>query len=327
MNGYDGIADFVLAGGGVKGIGLVGAIEALHDKGYGIGELGRAAGTSAGAIVASLVAARMPMGDLVELMQTVDYRRFQDSPPFGALGRGISLLTRLGLYRGDYLHGWIRDTLEGLGVRTFGDLRRGPDVAESPEGAYRLVVIVSDVTSGRMVRLPMDFARYGLEPDEQSVADAVRASAAIPFFFRPVQLMVPDTGRRAVFTDGGMLSNFPITVFDRPGGAEPRWPTFGIKLSPRPPAGRWQGSWAPVRGPVQLGKALVSTMVNAHDRLALDEPAACARTVFVETDGIRATQFDVDADIREDLYRRGRARAEEFLSTWDFEAYKRQYRR
>jgi NTE family protein len=67
-------------------------------------------------------------------------------------------------------------------------------------------------------------------------------------------------------------------------------------------------------------------MVNAHDRLALDDPSVCARTVFVDTDGVRATQFDLSADLRDELYDRGRTRAEEFLGTWDFAAYKRQYR-
>ena len=47
-------ADLVLEGGGVKGIALVGAISVLEERGY---EFRRVAGTSAGAIVGSLVAA------------------------------------------------------------------------------------------------------------------------------------------------------------------------------------------------------------------------------------------------------------------------------
>lgn len=48
-------ADLVLEGGGVKGIALVGAISVLEERGY---EFQRVAGTSAGTIVGSLVAAR-----------------------------------------------------------------------------------------------------------------------------------------------------------------------------------------------------------------------------------------------------------------------------
>ncbi|HEX5925375.1 MAG TPA: hypothetical protein VFY45_16205 [Baekduia sp.] len=37
-----------------------------------------------------------------------------------------------------------------------------------------------------------------------------------------------------------MLSNFPIEVFDRSDGAEPRWPTLGVKIIPQLPAGSVQ---------------------------------------------------------------------------------------
>ncbi len=47
-------ADLALEGGGVKGIGLAGAVLALDEAGY---SFARVAGTSAGAIAASLVAA------------------------------------------------------------------------------------------------------------------------------------------------------------------------------------------------------------------------------------------------------------------------------
>ncbi len=50
-------ADLVLEGGSVKGIALVGAISVLEEHGY---EFRRVAGTSAGAIVGSLVAANAP---------------------------------------------------------------------------------------------------------------------------------------------------------------------------------------------------------------------------------------------------------------------------
>lgn len=53
-------ADLVCEGGGVRGIGLVGAVDALVQAGY---RFPRVAGTSAGAIVASLVAALQVAGE------------------------------------------------------------------------------------------------------------------------------------------------------------------------------------------------------------------------------------------------------------------------
>src|SRR5918993_2240885 len=68
-------ADLVLEGGGVKGIGLVGAISVLEAAGY---RFERVAGTSAGAIVGALVAAGMTSAEMFDVMTELDYRRFRD---------------------------------------------------------------------------------------------------------------------------------------------------------------------------------------------------------------------------------------------------------
>jgi NTE family protein len=68
-------------------------------------------------------------------------------------------------------------------------------------------------------------------------------------------------------------------------------------------------------------------MANAHDRLSLDDPAVCARTIFVETNGVKATDFSIGTDVRDRLYERGRINAKTFLADWDFETYLRRFRR
>ena len=74
--------DLVLEGGGVKGIGLVGAVLTMSESGY---VFPRVAGTSAGAIVASLIAAHQVAGrslsNLETIMTSVDYGKFQDEQP------------------------------------------------------------------------------------------------------------------------------------------------------------------------------------------------------------------------------------------------------
>src|SRR4051794_17242169 len=65
-------ADLVLEGGGVKGLGLVGAVLELLGAGY---TFARVAGTSAGAVVASLIAAGAGGDDLEAIMQRLDYAR------------------------------------------------------------------------------------------------------------------------------------------------------------------------------------------------------------------------------------------------------------
>src|SRR5262245_40415266 len=76
--GADRALDLVLEGGGVKGIGLVGAVLTLADAGY---RFPRVAGTSAGAITAALIAALQragkPLAQLREFVDSVDYTKFE----------------------------------------------------------------------------------------------------------------------------------------------------------------------------------------------------------------------------------------------------------
>lgn len=309
--------DLVLEGGGVKGIALVGAIEVLEQAGY---TFKRVAGTSAGAIVGSLVAAGLPASELVELLRGIDYRRFQDESwsDHLPLGRALSLIIEQGVYEGDYLRTWLNERLAAHDVHTFADLPYEDDALSlGPAQRFRLVVMASDISHGRLSRLPWDYPdRYDLDPGSQPVADAVRASMSIPFFYEPMRLK--GSHGTSVLVDGGVLSNFPIDVFDRTDGA-PRWPTFGIKLSGRPGSQRQRFE---VNDTVDLVRALVGTMVSAHDLIHIDDPAVIERTIFIDTLGVSTTDFDLDRATANRLYDNGRSAATRFLESWDWKAYR-----
>ncbi|HYA51903.1 MAG TPA: patatin-like phospholipase family protein, partial [Streptosporangiaceae bacterium] len=70
-------ADLVLEGGGVKGIGLAGAVLALDQAGY---RFHRVAGTSAGAIAAAIIAALnkagQPLSKLRDYLQEIQFKKF-----------------------------------------------------------------------------------------------------------------------------------------------------------------------------------------------------------------------------------------------------------
>lgn len=323
-------ADLVCEGGGVKGIGLAGAVTALAGAGYAFP---RAAGSSAGAVVASLVAALQqagePLSRLDDVVRAVDYRRFRDAGGLGRLplvGRGLALLARDGLYEGRYLEQFLTGALGELGVRTFGDLRleAGDDAAEGlpAEHAYRLAVTVSDLSRRRLAVLPWQLPGYGADPDEYPVARAVRASAAIPFYFQPVRQRTP--GGTATWVDGGLLSNFPIGLFDRADALAPRWPTFGVRLTTRPPTPPQTDD---VDGPVDIALAALDTLLTDQGSHYLEDPCTVERTVFVPTDGVSVVDFDIDDATQQRLYAAGRAAATEFLATWSFDEHVRRCRR
>jgi NTE family protein len=326
-------ADLVLSGGGVKGIGLAGCVVALMEAGYGIQ---RVSGTSAGSIVGAILAAgadQLTPEQVEQLTMTLPYRKFLDPTPITGiplLGPAWGVLSETGIYKGDFAHEWIRSELKTLGVRTFGDLAFD-DKSLPPERRYRLVVTAADVTTGQLVRLPWDYHRlYGLDPDEQQVADAVRASMSIPFFFRVAKL-TSTSGLTSTLVDGGLLSNFPIDTFDRCDGKPPRWPTFGVTLLPNLPEGN--DKVIPVLGPVNwvfggppLLEGLITTMIVGRDQAYLNQPWVSARAIRVDSTEVGFLDFNISQKQMQGLYQRGYDAAEAFLSTWNWPQYLQRYR-
>lgn len=313
-------ADLVLEGGGVKGIGLAGAVIELDAAGY---QFARVAGTSAGAIAAALVAALnaagRPLSQLHDILATVEYPKFMDA---GRLSAATHLAMHMGLYDGRYLTDWLGDALRTIGVTTFGQLRLddpGADSRWSPSQRYSLVVHTADITRGRCVRLPWDYPAYGKDGiDDLLIVDAVRASMSIPFFFEPVRFEAPAgdvdgvhyDAAKITWVDGGLLSNFPVEVFDRTDGCPSRWPTIGLKLSARETtiaAGR------DVTNVIAEGIACLHTLLDNADRYYLTS-AKSARTIFIDNAGVNSTDFHLDAAAQAGLLANGRTAARAWLA-------------
>jgi NTE family protein len=323
-------ADLVLEGGGVKGVALSGALEELLPR-Y---RFQRVAGTSAGAIAAALVAAGAGAAGIRAALDRLDWSQIPDSwLPVPGLSQAGGLLLHEGLHPGRYVHEWLRQELAGLGVATFGDLRRadvGDDPALTEAQQYSLVVMATDVTRGRLLRLPWDYSEYGLTADRQPVADAVRMSLSLPLYFAPCALVDPRSGRRSTVVDGGVLSNFPVEVFDRTDNVPPRWPTFGVGVT-EALSGRGSMTLAPglplsavpVAG---LLDAVVATAVSAHDRTHLAIPCVQRRSFAADTSGVSVADFGLGPAARARLQEAGRTAARTFLAGWDWEQYLRDCR-
>lgn len=315
-------------GGGIKGIALTGALQGFEESGF---EWQNLAGTSAGAITAALVAVGYTAKEIKTVMdEEVDFVKFMDRVGIGILpgvGPWLSLLFHKGMYGGDYFLNMMRRLLArkvGKQKVTFGDLvmpREQGDPIDDYEKIYKykLQVIASDITSNEMLVLPQDSDKLGVAPEDLEVALAVRMSMSIPFFFRPVAF--GNWGNRHRdrhwIVDGGILSNFPVWLFDSPAGQEPAWPTIGFLL------------WEPncekprherIRGPVSMALAMLRTMMSAHDRKVIDD-VEHSRIVKIPTDKHHTTDFDLKADDRDWLYGSGYAAAKRFLEGWDFEQY------
>ena len=175
--------------------------------------------------------------------------------------------------------------------------------------------MATDVTRGRLLRLPWDYRLYHLEPDDQPVADAVRMSLSIPFYFAPCTLTDPMTGRSSVIVDGGVLSNFPVDIFDRTDGKRRAGRLSGSGSSRTCRKGWPNCSPAAVAmsPSLLLLQQVVTTAVVGHDQTQLDRPGIRDRTVRVDTPGIGITDFHLPKDKRAAAVAQGWTAADDFL--------------
>jgi NTE family protein len=307
-------ADGVFEGGGVLGVSFLGAARVCSDVGLRWKGL---AGTSAGAITASLLAATSSIDELEDTFRTLDFMGFLgkptsfinvDSNPGDDLQEPVWMIMRLlgsrqlGEYSSDPFRDWLEQALGS--IRTFADI-------PSVEPDRQLKVVVSDITKGQMLVLPDSLA-----PGSQaafSIAEAVRLSMSIPFFFAPGQL------DGSYIVDGGMLSNYPIWIYDEPvPGVLPAWPTFGFRLYDRA-----EDQPNVIDSVAGMATAMVKTMLHAHDRFIM---SASKRTRTIDIDltnvGITATDFSLTNDQKDELYRRGYVRTKQFfVEEWSWEKH------
>jgi len=322
--------DAVFEGGGVKGIGLVGAVSEIEKAGYKFENL---AGTSAGAIVSALLAVGFTAAELKIELEKLDYNNFKDEgllDKLGIIGKGLSIGFEYGIYEGEYFENWLENLLKSKGKTTFGEIKTA-----YPEDKYKykVQVIASDITDRRLLVLPRDLKDFGYIPDQFSISRAVRMSMSIPIFFEPVKLQ-DSNGRDHFIVDGGMLSNYPIWLLDD-GTKNPPWPTFGFKLIEPDKRELKKPKRNPINNPISFLKALVVTMVDSHDNYHISKSKGdYDRTIGIPTvinlkgvdREIKTTDFDITQEESEALYRKGAEAGRKFLEKWDFEEWKKKYR-
>lgn len=299
----------------------MGAACKVESAGYHFVDL---AGSSAGAIVAALLAAGYTCGELKREMESVDYMKFEgkDFPDyFGALGKAVSILMTLGIYGTEYLEKWTNQLLKKKEMTKFGDVE---------STGKRLKITASDLTERKLLILPDDLGRFGIEPASFPVAEAVRMSVSIPVFFEPYRLRDRD-GHVHMIVDGGLLSNYPVWLLDD-GTSRPSRPTFGFKFMDERQGRDCQACKASPHI-ADYFKSIISTSLDAIDNSHMSR-GDYERTIRIPTavkmDGgtkqISATDFDISREESQALFENGERAAAEFLKNWDFDRWKRVYR-
>ncbi len=213
--------NLVFQGGGVKAYVYHGVLRVLDEHGI-LPQIERVAGTSAGAMQATMLSFRLSTAETIDLFKTVDYSKIRSLHPpdkeikntglldaqlervRGNLDAANRFFRSFGLYSVDYLQDWLHSTIAnycgGNNRATFADFR--------DRGFRDLYTTAVNITQQRA-----EIFSAETTPDV-AVADAVIMSAAIPFFFEAIQFDGKSIGQGDYYIDGGALSNYPLTIFD-----------------------------------------------------------------------------------------------------------------
>ncbi len=302
---YDGVFE----GGGVKAIGFVGAVCCLEERNYRWEKL---AGTSAGSIIAALMAAGYSGREMKSIMEKTNYTEFTDRKGLGKIplaGASLDFILNKGVYAGDKIEIWLADLLRRKGKTKFKDV--------SVKGESKLKIIAADITKGDMLVLPDDLKSYGLDPMEFEISKAVRMSTSIPFFFKPYKLRFKN--KMNYIVDGGVLSNYPLWIFDIDG--VPKWPTLGFKFVENNVSRTSLGK----KDLVSYSFDILNTMINKNEVRYLKHKEL-VRTIMVPTCGVGTTDFNLSRDKSLELYNSGYEAAREFLGKWNFRQYVSRFR-
>jgi NTE family protein len=298
-------ADGVFSGGGIKALGFAGALKAAAEAGYT--EWHQVAGTSAGAITAMTLAVGYDADGLKQKLDEFDFAKIADyGGPFG-IGRIENLIARDALTHGKVLTKFIEQLLKEAPrpATKFGEL--GGD----------LRVIGTDLAHNRMVIFPDDVKLYvndsgqPLDPDEFPIAEAVRISAGYPYFFPPLKLRDAVTKKEGVLVDGGVVSAYPVFLFDSP---QPQHPTWGFQLFSG--FGHEKPVYSDISGsgwPIDMLKAILDTSTSALDKLA--QQAFGNRSVAIPTGDVSTLDFALTEEQKNFLYDSGYQAAKAFFDS------------
>jgi NTE family protein len=319
------VMDIVFAGGGAKGVAHLGAIWAIDKLGI---KFKRLAGTSAGAITASIVSAGFDCDQLLDELFNMDFMKLRDGfwdqklPRFAKIA---AISTSYGMYEGEKLQIWLEKLLSKKNASTFGRLPMdevGMLASLEKKDGPRLSIMASDVSHSCELLMPRDLVldRYGnLRPGSFPIAAAVRMSVSVPFFFTPYKLS------GSMIVDGAFATNLPLEAFDVKEPEDVRWPTIGIKLGSTKPG------MNSTKDLYHFGLAVFDTMRYGQSRMSfIDYPTRICRLIEVDTEEVRTLDFGITEEQKERLFLNGaRAVLHTFRgddgmglrTTWNFKKY------
>ena len=206
--------NLVLEGGGVRGLAYAGVFSVLEKKGI-LQQIENVGGSSAGSIAGMLVSIGYTAAEIDSLMLKLPVQKFKDGYG-GLVGKYKRLKKDFGIFKGEAFEKWLQQLVAhktGNRYLTFQQLHQ----LRLQNNLYKDLYC----TGTNLSKQQLEIFSYQTTPN-MPLALAVRISAGVPLYFEPVAL---DNRLQKIkksdtvsfvnyYVDGGMLSNYPISMFD-----------------------------------------------------------------------------------------------------------------
>ena len=309
----------VFKGGGIRGIAYTGALKVLEERKISQG-IEKAAGTSVGAITATLFCMGYTAMQMERIMMDLDIATFNDGEWF-FIGGQKRLRKNYGWYKGRKMEEWIGDQIRaqtGDEQTTFMQLHQLTLTNKKFKDLY--------ITATNLTRQNLEIFSWETHPD-MPVKTAVRASAAIPLYFGAV--FIDSSGKIIehprqdgyynVYVDGGFLANYPINIFDQDQAVSARSVnehTLGLKLE-RPEQieyAKHHKGIAPYNihsFPGYIAALYNLTIEQLNKSMPYDEEKK--HTIYISTSNLRPRVRHISAEQKQLLFNNGEDAAKNFF--------------
>lgn len=206
--------NLVLEGGGIRGIAYAGVLNVLEQKSI-LQNIEKVGGSSVGSIAAMMICIGYSADEIDSIMMDLPLQKFNDGKG-GLVGKYKRLRNDYGIFKGKVFERWLEDLVEektGNRHFSFATLHHLQLTNKRYKDLY--------CTATNLSRQQLEIFSYQSTPD-MPIALAARISAGIPLYFEPVALDNQFKKIKAgdsisfvnYYVDGGMLSNYPISMFD-----------------------------------------------------------------------------------------------------------------
>ncbi|CAN5887062.1 patatin-like phospholipase family protein [soil metagenome] len=274
-------------GGGVAGLGHVGVIKSLESNKI-LPQITHVTGSSAGSIISTLVACRLPYEKIKEIILDLDFTSFEDSSWF-VVSDIYRLVNNFGWNTGDAITKIFGDILEThIGNRsiTFDQILE--------KYGTTLIITTTDVCPEKTVYYSP------LTHPNMPVVESARNSSGIPFFYCPV---IKDGH---MYVDGGLLDNYPIEKLYE---FLPKEQVFGVKLISNP------SSTSDDKIPsniIEYASKIIKILHHQAAKVHINSDD-WKRTIKVDVGSISTIDFNLDKDQKLWLISQGEAACNKFF--------------